>query len=193
MNEEEKLLNELQNNLLEVSKNKRTIYNNVTKNKEYQIYHQMIQRCYNPNHPKYKNYGGRGIIICDKWMNKINGYENFINDMGYRNNEEDSIDRINVNGNYEPNNCKWSSSKEQSFNKTTSIKIIPGEKLNNLTIIEEISEIIPDKKFRRTIKVKCDCGNEKIIRYDKFKSGKIKTCGSKNCKHNGPHTKLNPS
>lgn len=86
---------------------------------EYFIWKTMNQRCYNPNRPKYKNYGARGIIVCDRW---INSFENFLIDMGRRPTKH-SIDRINVNGNYELSNCKWSTRKEQCRNKTNNIII----------------------------------------------------------------------
>jgi len=72
----------------------------------------MRQRCNNPNHTSYSDYGGRGISICDRW----NSFENFLLDMGDRP-KSMSIDRINVNGNYEPNNCQWATAKEQRNNQ----------------------------------------------------------------------------
>ena len=74
----------------------------------------MKARCSNKNSLAYKDYGGRGIKVCEKWANS---FEEFYKDMGdgYRNGLE--IDRINNNGNYEPNNCKWSSPTEQMLNK----------------------------------------------------------------------------
>jgi len=79
----------------------------------YKTWCNMKQRCNNPNQPKYKNWGGRGIKVCDRWLNS---FENFIQDMGERP-QGTSIDRINVNGNYEPNNCRWATIKEQNNNK----------------------------------------------------------------------------
>jgi hypothetical protein len=73
----------------------------------------MKQRCYNSNHNRYKDYGGRGIKVCDMWLNS---FENFLNDMGERP-EGTSLDRINNNGNYEPNNCKWATKSEQRINQ----------------------------------------------------------------------------
>ena len=83
----------------------------------YNIYHGMKARCYNENEAKYEIYGARGITICDEWLNKEHGFENFyewaINN-GYS--DDLSIDRIYVNGNYEPSNCRWATAKEQALN-----------------------------------------------------------------------------
>ena len=78
------------------------------------IHNGMMQRCYNPKSQSYSNYGGRGIKICEEWHNREkfidwalkNGYSNYL-----------SIDRIDVNGNYEPNNCRWADWQTQSNNK----------------------------------------------------------------------------
>lgn len=79
----------------------------------YTTWENMKQRCYNPNSVNYKYYGGRGVKVCDRWFNS---YESFALDMGERP-DGCSIDRIDVNGNYEPDNCKWSTLKEQNNNR----------------------------------------------------------------------------
>lgn len=161
----------------------------VTKEKEYQIYHQMKQRCYNKQKLNYKDYGGRGIIICERWLGE-DGYKNFIQDMGYKPFDDYEIDRIDNDGNYEPSNCRWTNRETQSMNKQNTVYATPGLKNNSLTIMYEVERHVTEKKNRRMIFVKCDCGNEKIVRLDKFISGKVKTCGSKNCKNNGPIIKV---
>ncbi len=75
----------------------------------------MRNRCENPNNPAYSSYGGRGITVCERWA----VFENFFADMGLRP-ENTSIDRIDNNSGYSPDNCKWSSRVEQSLNRRTT-------------------------------------------------------------------------
>ncbi len=79
----------------------------------------MISRCHNPKSISYKNYGARGIIVCDAWRNS---FEAFVNDMGQIP-DGMTIDRIDGNGNYEPGNCKWSSQNDQSNNRRNNYLI----------------------------------------------------------------------
>lgn len=89
----------------------------LTNSREFEIWHSMKLRCYLKTNDSYHRYGGRGITVCDRW---IHSFENFLCDMGKRPSSEYSIDRIDVNGNYEPSNCKWSTRYEQWNNKTNN-------------------------------------------------------------------------
>ncbi len=86
---------------------------NKTKTREYNSWQSMIRRCVDPNSPNYKYYGGRGIEVCDEWRNS---FEKFLEDMGERP-EGMTIDRIDVNDNYKPSNCKWEYNQKQQLNK----------------------------------------------------------------------------
>lgn len=83
---------------------------------EHRIWAHMRQRCDNPSDHAYENYGGRGITVCRRW----NDFENFLADMGERPNNNYSIERKDVNGNYEPANCVWDTPVEQARNQRVS-------------------------------------------------------------------------
>lgn len=93
-------------------------------------------RCLNPNEAGYKNYGGRGIYICERW----NTFANFLADMGQRP-DRHSIDRIDNNGPYAPENCRWAISKVQSRNKRNNFLITHNGQTKTLQEWAEITGI----------------------------------------------------
>ena len=93
---------------------------------EYNSWSGMKSRCNNPKEPAYKNYGARGIKVCERW----NIFENFINDMGSKPSPEHTLERINNNDDYYPKNCKWATKLEQVYNRRNTRRV----KYQNRTI-----------------------------------------------------------
>lgn len=86
----------------------------------------MKARCYNNNAPKYKHYGARGIYVCNDWKNSFTNFCDWAMENGYR--EGLTLDRVDVNGNYEPDNCRWTTMKQQAHNtRRNKNYIINGE------------------------------------------------------------------
>lgn len=109
----------------------------------YNIYYGIIQRCYNTNDKDhYPRYGGRGIKVCDEWLNDFMKFYNWAMDNGY--NDNSTIDRINNNGNYEPNNCRWVTTYEQNKNRSNSILVHYKNETKSITEwIKELKLTIP--------------------------------------------------
>lgn len=93
----------------------------MTGTKLYKTRLHMIYRCENPKDKRYKNYGGRGIKVCKEWRNSFVAFRDWAFANGYK--EGLSIDRIDVNGDYEPSNCRWITMAEQAGNTTRSVFI----------------------------------------------------------------------
>ena len=102
-----------------------------TRTPEYVTWGMMRKRCNNKNDARYNDYGGRGITVCERW----NSFENFLADMGPRP-KGFSIERVNVDGNYEPSNCKWIPWRDQSKNRRHKTHCKKGHELSpeNTTI-----------------------------------------------------------
>jgi hypothetical protein len=93
-----------------------SITHGMSRSDEYQIWASMKDRCFGPSSGAYKYYGARGITVCADWCGQ-DGFQRFLSDVGRRPSKQHSLDRIDVNGNYEPGNVRWATTKEQSRNK----------------------------------------------------------------------------
>ena len=117
----------------------------------YSSYSNMMTRCYNKNIRDYYRYGGRGIKVCDAWKNNPNG---FYMDMGHRP-EGCSLDRIDVNGDYTPKNCRWATDTEQSRNRSDSVKVDFFGYIMNIHTAAKLSKLsvrtIKDRLFKQKL------------------------------------------
>lgn len=120
--------------------------NSVIHADEYHIWKSMLSRCHNPKHPSYSEYGGRGIAVCQEW----HIFENFLTGIGKRPTKGHSVDRIDPNKGYSPDNVRWATGKVQARNKRNSVYLIhpqTGEKIAAGDLADEMG--IPYREFRR--------------------------------------------
>lgn len=114
----------------------------ISKSRLYYVWSGMKDRCYYKKNRNYKNYGGRGIQVCEEWKNNFESFKNWAYKNGYDENAkrgECTLDRINVDKDYEPNNCRFISNKQQCNNKKNNIIIeYKGQKHT----LKEWSEIV---------------------------------------------------
>ncbi len=154
---------------------------------EYQSYSSMVRRCTKPTDQDWQHYGGRGIKVCDRWLEPNGkGFLNFLEDMGEKPHKYE-IDRIDVNGNYEPSNCRWATRKEQTRNTRFNLIIEYNGESKCLAEWSEHLQIpyrilqdrlgklqwTVEKAFTQPFKVKrivLSRGSDKFVASDVFKS-----------------------
>tara|TARA_R110002051_G_scaffold242078_1_gene302440 strand:+ start:921 stop:1466 length:546 start_codon:yes stop_codon:yes gene_type:complete len=116
----------------------------------YMSYRDMLNRCYNPNNKSYLNYGGRGITVCPEWKDS---FWAFLEDMGERP-DGYSIERIDVNGDYTPENCKWISRSDQQKNKRNTVYVSYKGKEHRLAELAEELGVNYNALHKRIFKLK---------------------------------------
>ena len=107
--------------------------------KLYHVYHGIKQRCYNKNNPKYNLYGGKGIKMCDEWYDDYLIFKQWSLENGYKPNQNLSIDRIDSNGDYNPQNCQWIPIGENSAKANYGRKKFNGNRQGNVIGINTIT------------------------------------------------------
>lgn len=106
----------------------------MSKRREYRAWHNMRSRCTNPNTPLFEAYGGRGISVCERWLRS---FEDFFSDVGPRPSSRHSLDRVDVNGNYEPGNVRWALPETQGRNKRENhIVTVKGRRMTLADAVE---------------------------------------------------------
>ena len=140
--------------------------------KIYHIWGSLNTRCSNPNDADYSTYGGRGITVCDRWRES---FENFFADMGGTYSEGLSIERNDVNGNYEPSNCKWIPFPEQFHNMRKTIRYAIGTKIGRWTVVSE--PVWGVTSNGTGYHCQCECGTQSVIKAATLKYGYSKSCG----------------
>lgn len=159
---------------------KRAKQNGLSDSITYKSWKSAKQRCTNPHNHNYKNYGARGITMCKEWLES---FSTFVQDMGERPSVEYTLDRIDVNGDYEPNNCRWATHKQQSNNRRDNVIIyVDGVyltvaqftqkyKLNRSNVDYELRRNLPPNEI---VKKYSDVENLKIRRREISKMNLLK-------------------
>ena len=132
--------------------NHKPVHHGMTNTKLYNLYKNMVHRCYNPNHKDYKNYHDRGIGVCDEWRNNAKSFLDWALNNGYE--QGLSIDRIDNNKGYSPDNCRWATATEQANNRSTSIRLEYKGEIKSLNEIAQLEGISYDKAYKCYVKCK---------------------------------------
>lgn len=121
----------------------------------YDIWRQMLHRCYNSSDKNYNRYGGRGISVCNEWRNDVYSFKKWATNNGYK--DEFTIERIDTNGNYEPSNCRWATRLEQANNTSRNRFFMYEGEIRTIRQIAKIRNMEYKTLYERIRR-----GNEKL-------------------------------
>jgi hypothetical protein len=146
----------------------------VLRTSEYRAWQEMKRRCSDPTRRGQENYIGRGITVCERWAS----YRDFLADMGRRPSPKHSLDRLNVNGNYEPINCRWATTIEQRRNRRESCLDLQGQRFGSLVVLAlwEIVRLDTSSTKPRWL-CQCECGDNTVVDGGHLVSGHTRSCG----------------
>lgn len=131
----------------------------LSRTREYKIWHAMIRRCYDTTHISYPFYGGKGVSVCQRWLDSV---ANFYADIGPRPSPKHTLDRIESTGNYEPSNCQWATRREQALNRCNKRLITAfGETKSAEEWAADERCIITEAQIRRRLPLKWS--NERML------------------------------
>lgn len=150
---------------------KRTKTHGKTNTRIFKIWQGMIERCCSKNIHNFNEYGGRGITVCNEWKNDFMTFYNWAIKNGYK--DRLTIDRINVNGNYEPSNCRWATKKEQANNRRNNKLITYKGKTLNQKQWEEFLNL-PYGTILRRLKAKWSIEKTMNTPIKRYKNAKAK-------------------
>ena len=119
----------------------RRITHGLSKHPLYHAWYSMVDRCTNPDSQSYSSYGARGVKVCERWLGVPGGLQNFIADMGPKPTPAHSLDRTDVDGNYEPGNCKWETAVVQALHRRKVAELTRERDALTATVTERAAEI----------------------------------------------------
>jgi hypothetical protein len=154
--------------------NSRTTTHGMTETRLYSVWCGMKERCYNKNYKYFSRYGGRGISVCEEWKNSFENFRDWAYKNGYDdslNGKDQSIDRIDLDGNYEPSNCKWSNQKEQVMNRRNSVLFVYNGITMNPYDFEKCTGVSRFYTYRHL--KKGETPEEIIMRWEKLHENKL--------------------
>jgi hypothetical protein len=132
---------------------KASVKHNLSRSSEYVVYYDILKRCQNPACKNYRDYGGRGIKVCDRWLG-ASGFVNFFKDMEPRPSPKHSLDRIDNDGDYCPENCRWATNTQQSNNRRSNTLLVAFGETGTISQFARKYGIRPDTLRRRLFALK---------------------------------------